>query len=246
MPANHLKNSVDIELIHEAVKYILQVSKVSPTSYFVVINDSTIDIEAHRLTDGGLLVSIDGSSYTTYMKEDVSSYRVIIGNRTCVFEKENDPTILRSPSAGKLLNFAVEDGGHVFAGEVYAEIEVMKMVMELRVQENGCVHYVKRPGAALDAGGIIAHLQLDDPSRVQTAKPFEGKLPKSSTAQTMYGDKLHQVFTNARNYIDNILAGYCLPQPYFPQKMKESVDTLTRCLKDPALPLFELQVKYIM
>jgi len=48
-----------------------------------------------RLTDGGLLVSIDGSSYTTYMKEEVSSYRIVIGNKTCVFEKENDPTVLR-------------------------------------------------------------------------------------------------------------------------------------------------------
>lgn len=29
------------------------------------------------------------------------------------------------------------------------------------------VHYVKRPGAVLEAGNIVAHLQLDDPSRVQ-------------------------------------------------------------------------------
>lgn len=43
----------------------------------------------------------------------------------------------RSPSAGKLLNYMIDDGGHVFAGDVYAEIEVMKMVMELRVTENG-------------------------------------------------------------------------------------------------------------
>lgn len=30
----------------------------------------------------------------------------------------------RSPSAGKLIQFVVEDGGHVFQGESYAEIEV--------------------------------------------------------------------------------------------------------------------------
>ena len=49
----------------------------------------------YRLTDGGLLISLDGSSHTTYMKEEVSGYRVIIGNKTCVFEKENDPSVLR-------------------------------------------------------------------------------------------------------------------------------------------------------
>lgn len=51
-------------------------------------------------------------------------YRIIIGNKTCVFEKENDPSLLRSPSAGKLIQYNVEDGGHVFAGQCYAEIEV--------------------------------------------------------------------------------------------------------------------------
>lgn len=80
---------------------------------------------------------MDGGSHTTYMKEEVGNYRIVIGNKTCVFEKENDPAVLRSPSTGKLINFLVEDGGHVFAGDVYAEIEVMKMVMELRVTENG-------------------------------------------------------------------------------------------------------------
>jgi acetyl-CoA carboxylase/biotin carboxylase 1 len=51
-------------------------------------------------------------------------YRITIGNKTCVFEKENDPSLLRSLSAGKLIQYTVEDGGHVFSGQCYAEIEV--------------------------------------------------------------------------------------------------------------------------
>ena len=35
--------------------------------------------------------------------------------------------VSRSPSAGKLIHFVVEDGGHVFQGESYAEIEVSKL-----------------------------------------------------------------------------------------------------------------------
>jgi hypothetical protein len=72
----------------------------------------------------GILLSVDGSSFTTYMREEVDRYCIGIGNQTCVFEKENDPSLLRSPSAGKLLNYLVEDGGHVNAGQSYAEIEV--------------------------------------------------------------------------------------------------------------------------
>lgn len=59
------------------------------------MNQSYKEIEAHRLSDGGLLLSVDGASYTTYVKEEIDHYRVVIGNQTCVFEKENDPTILR-------------------------------------------------------------------------------------------------------------------------------------------------------
>lgn len=59
------------------------------------------------------------------MREEVDRYRIVIGNQTCVFEKENDPSLLLSPSAGKLLNYLTEDGGHVNAGQAYAEIEVI-------------------------------------------------------------------------------------------------------------------------
>lgn len=84
----------------------------------------------HRLSDGGILLSVDGASFTTYMKEEVDRYRIVIGNQTCVFEKENDPTLLRSPSAGKLIGFLVEDGGHVDKGQAYAEIEVRGLIFK--------------------------------------------------------------------------------------------------------------------
>ncbi|XP_062585487.1 acetyl-CoA carboxylase 1-like, partial [Saccostrea cucullata] len=137
LPATSLKNHVDVEFISEGIKYNVKVVKTGPNNYFICMNDSMLKVEAHRLSDGGLLISFDGASFTTYMKDQVSSYRITIGNKTCVLHKENDPTKLRSPSAGKLLNYMIDDRGHVFAGDVYAEIEVMKMVMELRVTENG-------------------------------------------------------------------------------------------------------------
>lgn len=156
-------------------------------------------------------LTLYGLSFNNMVKKILlGRYRITIGNKTCVFEKENDPSLLRSPSAGKLIQFTVEDGGHLFAGQCYAEIEVkcavfgniyirlhgfiygirysvhidwstqkrwnlwpfldlqvMKMVMTLTTAESGCIHYVKRAGAALEPGCVIAKLQLDDPSRVQ-------------------------------------------------------------------------------
>ncbi|XP_078337630.1 acetyl-CoA carboxylase-like isoform X9 [Crassostrea virginica] len=240
LPANSLKNHVDVEFISEGIKYNVKVVKTGPNNYFICMNGSILEVEAHRLSDGGLLISFDGASYTTYMKDQVSSYRITIGNKTCVLHKENDPTKLRSPSAGKLLNYMIDDGGHVFAGDVYAEIEVMKMVMELRVTENGCVHYVKRPGAVLDGGSVVANLDLDDPSRVQQAQSFTGKLPQPQAPPT-HGEKLHQIFRSTRAELENILAGYALPDPFFKSKLQTSIERLMKCLRDPSLPLLELQ-----
>lgn len=127
LPLSTLSTSVEVDLVRDKYQYKLQVTKCGPNSYIVIMNGSSVEVEVHRLIDGGLLVSLDGSSYVTFLMEDVSSYRVTIGIQTCVFQKENDPTLLRSPSAGKLVQFLVDDGGHVKAGDVYAEIEVIQI-----------------------------------------------------------------------------------------------------------------------
>ncbi|XP_075575893.1 acetyl-CoA carboxylase 1 isoform X4 [Pelecanus crispus] len=240
LPAHTLLNTVDVELIYEGRKYVLKVTRQSPNSYVVIMNSSCVEVDVHRLSDGGLLLSYDGSSYTTYMKEEVDRYRITIGNKTCVFEKENDPSILRSPSAGKLIQYVVEDGGHVFAGQCFAEIEVMKMVMTLTAGESGCIHYVKRPGAVLDPGCVIAKLQLDDPSRVQQAELHTGTLPQNQST-ALRGEKLHRIFHYVLDNLVNVMNGYCLPEPYFISKVKGWVERLMKTLRDPSLPLLELQ-----
>ncbi|XP_031682322.1 acetyl-CoA carboxylase 1 isoform X1 [Oncorhynchus kisutch] len=240
LPAHTLLNTVDVELIYEGTKYCLKVTRQSPNSYVVIMNSTAAEVDVHRLSDGGLLLSYDGSSYTTYMKEEVDRYRITIGNKTCVFEKENDPSLLRSPSAGKLIQYTVEDGGHVFSGQCYAEIEVMKMVMTLTALVSGCIHYVKRPGAVLEPGCVIAKLQLDDPGRVQQAELHHGALPVIQAA-ALRGEKLHRVFHSTLDHLVHIMSGFCLPEPFFSGKLKEWVERLMKTFRDPSLPLLELQ-----
>lgn len=175
--ANTLTNVIDVELISDGIRYKVQVCKSGPNTYFLVLNDSFKEVEVHRLSDGGMLLSLEGASHTTYMKEEIDRYRIVIGNQTCVFDKENDPSILRSPSAGKLINFLIEDGGYVNKGQVYAEIEVMKMVMTLSSLEAGTVSFDRRPGAVLEAGMVIGHLELDDPTLVTVAQPYKFPFP---------------------------------------------------------------------
>uniref|UniRef100_A0A8C4NMB0 acetyl-CoA carboxylase n=1 Tax=Dicentrarchus labrax TaxID=13489 RepID=A0A8C4NMB0_DICLA len=218
----------------------LSVARQSPTTYVITMNSSNIEIDVHRLSDGGLLLSYDGSSHTTYMKEEVDSYRITVGNKTCVFDKEKDPTMLRSPSAGKLLQYIVEDGGHILAGETYAEIEVMKMVMTLTVLQSGCIHFVKRPGAVLEPGCVVAHIELDDPSSIHRVELNTAILPPQQPLPTV-GEKLHQVFHSVLENLGKVMDGYCLEEPYFSSKLKQWVATLMKTLRDPSLPLLELQ-----
>lgn len=44
--------------------------------------------------------------------------------------------------------------------------QVMKMVMTLTVQQSGCIHFIKRPGAVLVPGCMVVHMDLDDPSNI--------------------------------------------------------------------------------
>ncbi|XP_053725576.1 acetyl-CoA carboxylase isoform X1 [Synchiropus splendidus] len=240
MPAASLLNCVSVDLIYEGVKFCLKVARQSPTTYVVMMNGSDIEIDVHRLSDGGLLLSYDGSSHTTYMKEEVDSYRITVGNKTCIFEKEKDPTVLRSPSAGKLLQYVIEDGCHVFAGDTYAEIEVMKMVMTLTVQQSGCIHFVKRPGAVLQSGCVVAHMELDDPSSIHKVELNTATLPPQQPLPII-GEKLHQIFHCVLENLIKVMDGYCLEEPYFSTKLKRWVATLMKTLRDPSLPLLELQ-----
>uniref|UniRef100_A0AAR5PDP7 Acetyl-CoA carboxylase n=1 Tax=Dendroctonus ponderosae TaxID=77166 RepID=A0AAR5PDP7_DENPD len=238
--SNTLTNVVDVELINNGNKYKVQASKSGPNTYFLQMNGGFKEIEVHRLSDGGILLSIDGSSFTTYMKEEVDRYRIVIGNQTCVFEKENDPTILRSPSAGKLISFLIEDGGHVGKGQAYAEIEVMKMVMTLTSGEAGIITYVKRPGAVLEGGSILVTLELDDPNLVTKTVIYKGPFPEMETSATS-PEKLNHIHNSYKAMLENTLGGYCLPDPYNVPRLREVIEKFMSSLRDPSLPLLELQ-----
>lgn len=53
----------------------------------------------------------------------------------------------------------------------------MKIVMTLAVEEAGRLHYIKRPGELLEAGCVIACLQLDDPSKVKPVSLLGAAIP---------------------------------------------------------------------
>lgn len=71
LPLKSLTSSVDVDLIGENTKFHLQVTKSGPQQYFLVMNDSQKAIDVFQMSDGGLLLSFDGTSHVTYLKEEV-------------------------------------------------------------------------------------------------------------------------------------------------------------------------------
>jgi biotin carboxylase/biotin carboxyl carrier protein len=240
MNAEMISNVVDIELINEGIKYSLKVSRIQPTMYSLFMNNCLLLVDVHRMTDRTLLISVNGASYTTYLKDEVDQCRVVVSGRTCTFEKENDPQILRSPSPGKLIRYLQDDCQHINAGQAYAEIEVMKMIANLHTSHSGVIHHKRQPGAILHPGTILAILDLDDDSSVTHAELFTGPLPVTKKESTHGSPKTNQSFQQSLLMLQSIMAGFSFPnEDLFKNIITENVELFLKSLKDPALPLLE-------
>ncbi|KAI7874489.1 acetyl-CoA carboxylase [Lichtheimia hyalospora FSU 10163] len=228
-----LKTVFTVDFIYEDQRFNFTVTQSSPSIYTLYLNGTKTQVGVRDLTDGGLLVSLGGKSHTTYSREEVQATRLMIDGKTCLLEKESDPTQLRSPSPGKLVSLLLENGQHVKAGQAYAEIEVMKMYMPLLAQEDGCVQFIKQVGATLEAGDIIGILSLDDPSRVKQFLPFTGTIPTFGPPH-FTGDKPVQRFQATKGTLEYILQGYDNQA-----LVQTAIKDLTDVLRDPKLPYSE-------
>lgn len=56
------------------------------------------------------------------------------------------------------------------------------------------------------------------------------------------GSAVHRIFTRCLRELEEALLGYVLPEPFFSDWLKPKLDELFQCLRDPNLPLFELEV----
>lgn len=241
LPISSLSNTYAVDLVYEGVKFSVEVSHSGPNTYFLTMIGTHRELEAYQLPDDGLVIQVNGSSYMTYMTEKVDCYRAVIDTQTCVFEKEEYPSVLGSPSSGKLLKYLVEDGNHVLVGQPYAEIEVMKMIMALTDEETGMIYVCKRPGAVPEAGAKLARLELDDATRVNKALPYKLGFPENQDDVRQKSDKLNHQLLSAEHELENILDDFAIPEPYFSQDIENSLGVFMESFRNPELPLMELR-----
>ncbi|XP_058224894.1 acetyl-CoA carboxylase 1-like isoform X2 [Rhododendron vialii] len=234
IPPKHISlvNS-KISLNIEGSKYTIDMVRGGPGSYRLRMNDSEVEAEIHTLRDGGLLMQLDGNSHVIYAEEEAAGTRLLIDGRTCLLQNDHDPSKLVAETPCKLLRYLVSDGSHVEADTPYAEVEVMKMCMPLLSPASGTIRIKMSEGQAMQAGELIARLDLDDPSAVRKAEPFHGSFPILGPPTAISG-KVHQRCAASLNAARMILAGY-------EHNIDEVMQNLLSCLDNPELPFLQWQ-----
>lgn len=92
-----------VDLTLESDKYRLTVHRTAPDMLRLHLNHSAVDVGARKLSDGSILVQVDGCAHVVHAEKEVTGTRLIIDNLTCLLPNEHDPSSLRAPSPGKLL-----------------------------------------------------------------------------------------------------------------------------------------------
>ncbi|KAL3763729.1 hypothetical protein ACHAW5_006173, partial [Stephanodiscus triporus] len=210
----------DVELILDGVKYKLRCT---------------------RTGSGEFSISV---AYQTSRAESAGGMRLSVSGRTISFSPDYDPSSLRTDVAGKLVKKLVPDGAHVKKGGAYAEIEVMKMFMPLKVEESGVISWAANEGAALAAGDLLATLELENPENVSTATVFQGdlnvmgwgSLDASAVAPSSNGGSPHIALREAMSRLRNGMAGYVL----LPGAIDQIMKVISVAVTDPSLPAYEI------
>lgn len=98
---------------------------------------------------------------------------------------------------GKVVRYLQDNGAMVNEGEPYVEVEAMKMIMPIKASESGRITHNLSSGSVINAGDLLASLELKDPSKVKKILPFDGSL-----------DVKEVDLSSETNQLQNMLAGY--------------------------------------
>eukprot|EP00892_Ulva_mutabilis_P004884 jgi/Ulvmu1/2768/UM014_0226.1 len=217
-----------VDLTLEADKFRLTVHRAAPDMLRLHLNHSAVDVGARKLSDGSILIQVDGCAHIVHAEKEVTGTRLIIDNLTCLLPNEHDPSSLRAPSPGKLLRFLVQNGASVEQDEPFAEMEAMKQIMLMIAPARGTVQFAVPEGRGLSGGELVATLHLENPQAICTGRPFTGGFPEIAEPQVV-AEGLHSAFHAALQKIDMIITGYV-------QDAGAVVQQLVDVVVDPNLP----------
>ncbi|CAJ0608732.1 unnamed protein product [Cylicocyclus nassatus] len=236
IPTKDLTETFLFDLVKDMSIYKVTVTRSGPLNYIVTLNGSKTQVEIRLLGDGSLLVTHQERSYTCHLEETSDKFRVTIGRSIVVFEKDNDPTVLKSPYTGKLLGYKKQNREWVGVGVVYASVESMKLVFNVEVKKApGRLEHVAKEGDLLYPGSVIARLVDQKDGEKYKPKPFLETFPEwtefADIERVLPETKKH---SNCLDMCMNVLHGSIPPGADL--SMKNLVEELFTNLESTTLP----------
>jgi acetyl-CoA carboxylase/biotin carboxylase 1 len=213
------------DLIYCGYKFQLEVQMRSRWQYHVWMNNSVATSDVLKLPDGALLLMLDGKSHIVTEEHCKVGLKVLIDGFPCYFPEDTDPSRLVATSKGKLLRYLVPNGSRVRQGEPYAEMEVMKTVMQLVATSSGRVEHCITPGTALEPGSVLCTVEVNEEEDAFQPSIYRGTLPPITPRGKDAEDceqNVYELFKRSKASVKSLLAGYnAVGDP-----MKDLMDTL--------------------
>ena len=110
------------DLMLDNDKYSVLVTRTAVNSLRVELNGTHVDVVFRKLSDGGLLLQVDGSSALVHAEEESVGTRLTINNLTCLLSNEHDLSCLTASSPGKLVRCAVAYLSHDCAADCAGQV----------------------------------------------------------------------------------------------------------------------------
>ena len=211
-------------MVVDGVKYSPRVALQGPGQFRISLGGKSVDVVCRPLNDGGLRLQLDGNAVTVHAEETAVGTRLQVGSRSSLLEDEKDPSRLISVTAGKFVKWLVRDGEKVGAGQPFAEVEVMKMLMPLVSDAAGSIHCTVHEGEPIVSGQLLGTLDLDDPSSVKKAQPFTGAFPELGPPRVVR-NTVSSLFCEAMEAAKQVLSGYERPAEAIFAELSQAVES---------------------
>lgn len=236
LPTGDLTETFLFDLIKDMKIYKVQVSRSGPRTFIIYLNGSMTTVDVRQLGDNSLLVTHKEKSHSCHLDETSDKFKVTIGRSIITFEKDNDPTILKSPYTGRLLSYKSKDKELVSIGQVYATVESMKLVFDVDVKKvPGRLEHIAKEGDLLYPGSVIAKIIEQKSSEDYRPKPFTEVFAEwTEEVEDTANQSSIKRFQNAFDRCINLLNG-SVP-PGMENQTKTLVADLFKMLRCDVLP----------
>eukprot|EP00796_Vickermania_ingenoplastis_P001703 gene1706-1058_t len=228
VPSSELLSNYRCEpYVRNTDKYVVSCSLISENQFALGLNNSTLVVPFRALKSGALQLTIAEKTVVAYVAEEPSSLRITIGGKTTNFTSGVDPTKVTATVPGRLVRYVIEDGGHITEGGTFAEVEVMKMILPIRVTVAGKLHHRSVAGSTVSVGVLLAEITPDDPSKVSRPNIITDTWP-SNFLETRF--ERPDGVTRARRAIQalqNLLAGFHFQDIPMETRLQQALNDLS-------------------